>query len=129
MYLSVIILVTCWKLYGIHTFILNFKNSVTSFWEKKIYFHKIYLQKNHTHNSKHTINKRQEIKKEEKEMGVTMMSFNQSRDIIRSRCSAYILFMQSTRWITYNQNFSMITNNIIYNIVCLYSYNYIHTII
>ena len=59
------------------------------------------------------------------------MSFKQSRDIIRSSCSAYILFMRSTCVvrITYNQNFGMITNNIIYNIVFLYTYNSIHTII
>ena len=29
--------------------------------------------------------------------GVAIMSFIQSRDIIRSSCSAYILFMQLTR--------------------------------
>ena len=46
-------------------------------------------------------------------MGVAIMSFIQSRDIIRSSCSAYILFMQSTRWITYNQNFDMITNRLL----------------
>ena len=76
------------------------------FFEKKIYFHKTNLQKNHTYNTIHTIYKRKEIKakkrleilkKEEKEMGVAIMSFKQSRDIIRSSCSAYIHFMQSTR--------------------------------
>ena len=65
------------------------------------------------------------IKRRKKELVVAIMSFNQSRDIIRSRCSAYILFIQSTRRITYNQNFGMITNNIIYNLDFLYSYNYI----
>ena len=63
------------------------------FFEKKMYFHKRNLQKNHTYNTKHTIYK----KKEKKESGVAIMSYKQSRDIIRSSCSAYILFMQSTR--------------------------------
>ena len=36
-------------------------------------------------------------KRLQKEMVGAIMSFNQSRDIIRSICSAYILFMQSTR--------------------------------
>ena len=76
------------------------------FFEKKIYFHKTNLQKNHTYNTIHTIYRRKEIKakkrleilkKEEKEIGVAIMSFKQSRDIIRSSCSAYIHFMQSTR--------------------------------
>ena len=58
-------------------------------------------------------------------MGVATMSYNQFRDIIRSRCSAYIIFTQTTRRITYIQNFGIITNSIIYNIVFLYTYNYI----
>ena len=58
------------------------------FFEKKIYFHKTNLQKNHTYNTIHTIYKRKKIKakkrleilkKEEKEMGVAIMSFKQSR--------------------------------------------------
>ena len=76
------------------------------FFEKKIYFHKINLQKNHIHNTKHTIYKRKEIKAKKKleilkegrkkKWEVAIMSFIQLIDIIRSSCSAYILFMQLT---------------------------------
>ena len=76
-------------------------NNVNFFLEKKIYFHKTNLQKNHTYNTKHTINKKAKKRLEVllllKESGVAIMSFKQSRDIIRSSCTAYILFMQSTR--------------------------------
>ena len=74
-------------------------------------------KKNHTYNTKHTIykkkekraKKRLEVLKEgtKRKWGGSHMSFKQSRDIIRSSCSAYILFMQSTRSITYNQNFGI----------------------
>ena len=77
------------------------------FFEKKIYFHKTNLQKNNTYNTKHTIYKRKEIKAKKRleilkegrknKWGVAIMSFIQSIDIIHSSCSAYILFMQSTR--------------------------------
>ena len=77
------------------------------FFEKNIYFHKTNLQKNHTYSTKHTIykkkekkaKKRLEVLKEgrERSWGVAIMSIKQSIDIIRSSCSAYILFVQSTR--------------------------------
>ena len=63
-------------------------------------------KKNHTYYTKHTIYKRKEIKAKKrleilkegrKRNGGSHMSFKQPRDIIRSSCSAYILFMQSTR--------------------------------
>ena len=79
----------------------------TVFFEKKIYFHKTNLQKKsyiqyQTHyiqKKKNKAKKRLEILKEgrKRKWGVVIMSFIQSIDIIRSSCSAYILFMQSTR--------------------------------
>ena len=45
---------------------------VTCFFEKKIYFHKTNLQKNHTYNTKHTIYKRKEIKAKEKSFKLMM---------------------------------------------------------
>ena len=91
-----------------------------------------YIQKKRIKGKKETRNIKIRMKKEMGGGGgggVAIMPFIQSIDMIRSSCSAYILFMQSTRWITYNYNFGMITNNIIYNIIFLYTYNYIHTII
>ena len=39
----------------------NINYIIFLFFEKKIYFHKTNLQKNHTYNTKHTIYKRKEI--------------------------------------------------------------------
>ena len=71
------------------------------------------MQKERKKRQKRDVLKRSIKRKNRKKCGVAIMSFKQSRDIIRSRCSAYILFMQLTRRITYNQNFGMITNNIV----------------
>ena len=80
----------------------NVQDTEDIFFEKNIYFHKTKLQKNHTYNTKHTIYNRKEIKAKKrleifkegrkKKWRVAIMSFIQSIDIIRSRCSAYILF-------------------------------------
>ena len=78
---------------------------VRHFFEKKIYFHKTNLQKNHTipntlytKRKKKRKKKRLEVLKEGRERNWgAIMSFKQSRDIIRSSCTAYVLFMQSIR--------------------------------
>ena len=82
-------------------------NQYAHFWRRRFISTKQIYKKNHTYNTKHTIYKRKKLKvkkrleilKEGRKRNgvVAIMSFIQSRDIIRSSCSAYILFMQSTR--------------------------------
>ena len=98
---------TSWQLYYKNYLNdLGYLATFKVFFEKKISFHKTNLQKNRTYNTKHYTQKKNKgkkettveiLKKKEKDMAVAIMSFKQSRDIIRSRCSAYILFMQSAR--------------------------------
>ena len=79
--------------------------SIECFFEKKIYSHEKNLPKIvhktyilYTKKAENKGKKKLEILKEGKERsGVATMSFIQSRYIIWSSCSAYILFIKSTR--------------------------------
>ena len=59
----------------------------------KVIYTTYYIQKARNKDKKYKLERLEEDKK----MGVATVSCIQSRDIIRSICSAYILFMQSTR--------------------------------
>ena len=85
---------------------INGHNYICFFWEEDLFPQNKSTKKSYIQYQTHYIQKERtkgkkslEVLKEgrERSWGVAIMSIKQSIDIIRSSCSAYILFVQSTR--------------------------------